>query len=129
RSSDRIALEVLADLYVRVFLNAPLIFADELEIHTKYPTVGQISVGKVVVFVRIAAQVVDHGQLRLHVGILDGGRERTIRVAEDRLVDLPLNRHQLAVDAEEHVAVAASPIALAQHKRLKHTSREEYPDA
>ena len=39
-----------------------------------------------------------------------------LRVAEDRLVDLPLDRHQLAVDAEEHVAVAAGRIALAQHE-------------
>src|SRR5215469_3085578 len=115
-SSSRIALEVLADLDVGVFLNTLLIFSDELEIRPKYPTVGQISVRKVVVLVRIAAQVVDHGQLWLDVATLDGGRNCIIRVAEDRLIDLPLNRHQLAVDAEEHVAVAAGPIALAQHE-------------
>ena len=38
------------------------------------------------------------------------------RVAEDRLEDLPLDRHELAVWAEKHVAVTAGRIALAQHE-------------
>jgi hypothetical protein len=52
---------------------------------------------------RIAAQVVEHRELRLEVRTLDRGRQCIIGVAEDRLVYLPLDRHQLAVRAEEHV--------------------------
>jgi hypothetical protein len=53
-----------------VLLNAAFVFCDKLTNWTKHPTVGQISVGKVVVLVRIAAEVVDHGQLRLDVATL-----------------------------------------------------------
>src|SRR5260370_40818080 len=86
-NSFLIALEVLPDLDIGVFLYAACIFSDELEIRRKDPSVGQIRVGQVVVLVRIAAQVVDHGELRLDVGLLQGGG--ILRVAEDRFVDIP----------------------------------------
>jgi hypothetical protein len=87
---------------------------DKLKIRCQHPAVGQIGPPQVRILVRIAAQVVHHRQLRRDVTTLDGG---TIsRVAEDRFVDLPLDRQQLAVHAEEHVAIAPGRSALAQHE-------------
>src|SRR5215469_5954641 len=116
RSSFLIALEVLADLDVGISLYAPCIFSDELEIGSQHPTIGQICVEEVVVLVGIAAQVEEHWKLRFDESTLYGGRQCVVCVAEDRLVNLPLDRHQLAVRAEEHVAVTAGRIALPKHE-------------
>jgi hypothetical protein len=65
------------------------------------PALSEVGVPEVGVFVWIAAQVVLHWELRLKVSTLNRG---TIgRVAEDCFVELPFDRHQLAVRAEEHI--------------------------
>ena len=71
----------------------------------------QIGADQVVVLVRIAAQVVDHRKLRLDIGLFDARR-----ATEDRLIDFPFDRHQPAVLAEEHIAMAAGRIAVTQHE-------------
>src|SRR5277367_6977428 len=62
---------------------------------------------------RITAQIVEHWKGRLDKPAFGGVRPG---VAEDRLINLPLDRHQLAVRTKEHVAVAAGRVALAQHE-------------
>src|SRR5208282_6877988 len=106
--------EVLTHLDVGVFPYAAFIFANNHEHRRKYPTHGQIGPPQIGILMRIAAQVVDHRKLRLDVATLDGGA--IDRIAEDCFEELPLNRHQPTVVAEEHVAVAAGCIALSQHE-------------
>jgi hypothetical protein len=93
-----IALEVLADLDVGVLLKTALIFDDDPEIRREDPALGQVGVPQVGILVRIAAQVVLHRKLRLEVSTQNRGTINS--EAEDRFVELPFDRHQLAVGAE-----------------------------
>jgi hypothetical protein len=66
-----------------------------------------------------------HWNLRLDVATLDG--RAIFGVSEDRFVNLPFDRHQLAVHAEEHIAIAAGQFFSSCLIRLSNSSNEIAP--
>src|SRR5262249_38072566 len=105
-----VASEFLARLDVRVLLDARLILENGSKHRRDPATIVHSRVEQVAILVWIAAQVVEHRELRL-----DDGFVHPFRVTQYHLVDFPFDRHELTVRTEKHVAVSAGGVTLAEH--------------